>query len=144
MGFITTVAMVSVVGLIALRPPMPRHSSPWNLQFGLGFLINEQPFLGLYWLAAGTAATVADIDVGRLRWWLSIIALAVPVAVLTALAIRARSAAPALAAALHPALDDRSPKVVAPIRSRMPLVRVLFLPFISYRPAVRRFRNIRY
>ena len=65
MGFIATITLVSAFGLLALRPPMPpRHSSPWNVHFALGFLIDEQPFLGLYGLAAGTVATLAA---GRCR-----------------------------------------------------------------------------
>jgi len=58
MGFVTTIALVSAFGLLALRPPMPRHSSRGNVQFGLGVLINEPPILGLYWLAAGTVPTL--------------------------------------------------------------------------------------
>jgi hypothetical protein len=58
MGFVTTVALVTALALVALRPPMPRHSSPWNLRFALGWLINEQPFLGVYWLAIGTVSTL--------------------------------------------------------------------------------------
>ena len=50
--------VVSAFSMVALRPPMPSHSSPWNVQFTLGFLINEQPFLGLYWLAAGTLSAL--------------------------------------------------------------------------------------
>ena len=63
-GFGATVALVVVAALVALRPPMPRHTSPFNLQFAAGWLINEQPFLGLYWLAAGTVSTLAlgDVD----------------------------------------------------------------------------------
>jgi acetyl esterase/lipase len=143
-GFITTIALVSAFGLVALRPPMPRHSTPWNLQFGLGYLINEQPFLGSYWLAAGTVATLVGGGVGTPRWWVSVGAVAVPVAVLTALAVRTRTARPVLMAALGEVLGDRSSQDARPRRSRIPLVRVLLVPFISYRPDVRRFGNIRY
>lgn len=144
MGFITTIALVSAFSLVALRPPMPRHSSPWNVQFSLGFLINEQPFLGLDWLAAGTVSTLAAGYAGMPLWWLSIGAVAVPVTVLIALAVRARTARPALTAALRQGLGDHCPQSAVLRRSRIPLIRVLFLPVISYRPDVRRFRNLRY
>jgi len=144
MGFITTIALVSAFGLVALRPPIPRHSSPWNVQFTLGYLINEQPFLGLYWLAAGTVTTLAWGDAGMPLWWLSVGAVAVPVTVLIALAVRARTARPALRAALRQGLRDHCPQTAVLRRSRIPLIRVLFLPVISYRPDVRRFRNLRY
>lgn len=143
MGFLTTVALVSAFALVALRPPMPRHSSPWNLQFGVGYLINEQPFLGLYWLAAGTVSTLALGDVGEPRWWLSVGAVAVPLTVLVALAVRTDTARPTLTAAPRDGLDGTCPSKM-PRRSRIPLLRVLLIPLISYRPDVRRFRNRRY
>lgn len=144
MGFVTTVVLVSLFGLLALRPPMPRHSSPWNLQFGLGFLINEQPFLGLYWLAAGTVSTLVSGDLDAARRWLAVGAVAVPAIVLIALAARTRTARPALATALRQGLGGGAPNATALQRTRIPLLRVLLLPAISYRPDVRRFRNIRY
>lgn len=144
MGFITTVVLVGAFGLVALRPPMPRHSSPWNVQFGVSYLINEQPFLGLYWLAAATWVTLAAGDVGMPRWWVSVVVVAILVAVLVALAVRTNTARPALTAALRNGFGEGSSQTVTPGRSRLPLLRVLFLPFISWRPDVRRFRNLRY
>ncbi len=144
MSFITTVVLVSAFALVALRPPMPHHSSPWNVQFGVGYLINEQPFLGLYWLAAGTVSTLALGDFGGPRWWLSVGAVALPVTVLVALAVRTDTARPALTAALRNGLDGKCPPSELPRRSRIPLIRVLLLPLISYRPDVRRFRNCHY
>ena len=100
-GFIT-IALLSVCGLIALRPLMPRHSSPWNIQFALGNLISDQPFLGLYLLAAGAVPTLAASDGGMPRWWLSVCAVAVPATVLVVLAVRARTARPRLDGGLSP------------------------------------------
>ncbi len=144
MAFVTTIVLVTAFGLAALHPPMPRRSSPWNLQFGIGYLINEQPFLGLYWLAAGTISTLTAADIGAPRWWLAVAVVAAPVAVLAALAVRASSARPTLTAALRQGLGDRCPHAALPSRSRVPLIRVLFLPFVSYRLDVRRFRNLHY
>ncbi len=140
MGFVTTVGLVTLLGVIALRPPMPRRSSRFNVQFALGNLINEQPFLGLYWLAAGTVSTLAAADLVSPRWWLTAGAVAVPVVVLSTLAVRTKSARPALTSALTRSLGATA----SPRRSRLPRLRVLFLPFVSYRPDVRRFRNLRY
>src|SRR5690606_26290760 len=68
-GYITTTLIVGFVALLALRPPLPKHSSPWNLRFGLTYLINEQPFLGLYWLAAGTVPPLLAAEVrGSVAW----------------------------------------------------------------------------
>jgi acetyl esterase/lipase len=49
-----------------------------------------------------------------------------------------------LAAALHEGLRDQQPQAAELRRSRIPWIRVLFLPLISFRPDVRRFRNLRY
>ena len=51
---LTTPVIVGLFVLMALRPPMPRRSSPFNLQFALGYLINGRPFLGAWWLLSGT------------------------------------------------------------------------------------------
>ncbi|MFB7450945.1 alpha/beta hydrolase [Streptomyces sp. NPDC056194] len=139
--FVTTSALVTLFGLLALRPPRPRHSSPWNLSFALGHLINEQPFLAFYWLAAGTLPTLVGTTAWTPGWWIATGVVAVPAAVLTALAVRARTARPVLDAALRDAIGPGQPRHR---RFRPPLVRILFLPFLSFRPDVRRVRNIRY
>ena len=63
-----TTLILALFAVMALRPPMPRRSSPFNLQFALGWWINEQPFLGLWWLLAGTMGTLMHPDSG-LWWW---------------------------------------------------------------------------
>jgi hypothetical protein len=143
-SLITTVVLVSAFGLVALRPWMPRHSTPYNLQFALGFLINEQPVLAFLWLASGTVPTIVGGGVGTVGWLLMLGVTAVPAAILTTLAVRTRSARPALEAALRTEIGDHCPPAASPTRSRTPLIRVLLVPFISYRPDVRRFRSRRY
>ena len=55
-----------------------------------------------------------------------------------------RTARPALTAAFRLGLGDHCRQTVRPRRSCIPLIRCPFLPVISYRPDVRRFRNLRY
>jgi hypothetical protein len=43
-----TTLILALFAAMALRPPMPRHSSPFNLQFVLGWWINEVPLVGLW------------------------------------------------------------------------------------------------
>lgn len=135
-GFFTTVAMVAACTFAALRPPLPRHSSPFRVSFMLGYLVNEQPILGLAWLAAGTYAALTT-GVGTPAWWLAVALTAVPAAGLVALAVRTRSARGVLDAALA-----AGPGISVP-RSRPPLLRIL-LPPLFWRPDVRRLRNRRY
>jgi acetyl esterase/lipase len=126
--------------LIALRPPMPRHSTPFNLQFALGWLINEQPFLGLWWLFAGTVTVLSDPYSRSPAWWLVVGLTALDVLFLSRLALRARSARPALATALERAFGAGA----APRATRPSWWRLVLVPFVAWRPDVRRLRNRRY
>ena len=131
--------IVALFAVVALRPPMPRHSSPFNLQFALGWLINGQPFLGLWWLFAGTMGTLSQPQPGFL-WWLVAGLVAVDTLLLARIAVRARSARPALSAAFYAAYGARG----APRYTRPAWWRIMLVPIIAWRPAVRRIRNLRY
>ena len=135
-----TPVFVLLFALAALRPPMPRHSSPFNLQFALGWLINEQPFMGLWWLLAGTVSTLTRPQPGEWVWWLVAALSALDILILAQLALRARSARPALAAALESAFGAGA----APRFTRPSWWRIVLLPFVAWRPDVRRIRNRRY
>jgi acetyl esterase/lipase len=132
-----------VVGLCvaaALRPPIPRRPSPFNLPFALGYLINELPFLGLWWLASGTLRVVAHPQVGLWQWWLITAIAAAAAAGMMRLAARATSARPELTRALQESFGpDAAPRYTSPSWWRL-----LLVPFISWRPDVRRIRNRRY
>jgi len=132
--------LVALFALAALRPPMPRHSSPFNLQFALGWLINEQPFLGLWWLLAGTVTTVTRPQASGPLWWLVAGLVALDVLVLARLAIRVRFARPVLSAALENAFGAGT----APRYTRPAWWRIVLVPIVAWRPDVRRIRNRRY
>ena len=137
---LTTSAMVTLCALVALRPRLPRHSSPFNMQFALGYLINEQPFLGLLWLLLGTAGMLTRPEPGRILWWVAAGFTAVAVLVLIQLAVRARTAKPALSTAFESAFGPGA----APRFTRPPWWRIVPLPLVAWRPDVRRIRNQRY
>jgi acetyl esterase/lipase len=134
-----TALIVALFAVMALRPPMPRHSTPFNLQFALGWLINEQPFLGLWWLLAGTLPTLIQPQPG-LWWWLVAGLAALDTLLLARIAIRARSARPALSTAFRAAYGSRG----VPRYTRPAWWRIMLVPIIAWRPAVRRIRNLRY
>ncbi|MEU0600886.1 alpha/beta hydrolase [Streptomyces sp. NPDC006393] len=136
-GFLAFIALLALCTLAALRPPMPRCSSRSNLWFWLGHLLNEQPFLGLA-LVAVSAFPVLTTGVGTPVWWLAVALTTAPACGLVALAVRTRSARGVLEAALAAGPGVRIP------RSRLPLLRILLLPVVSWRPGVRRLRNRRY
>jgi len=137
---LTTPLIVGLFVLMALRPPIPRRSSPFNLQFALGYLINEQPFIGLWWLLAGTLATLLQPAFLSSLWWLIVVLTVIDAAMLAVLALRARSARPVLSGALRAAFGvEMKPRVTRPSWWRVVLV-----PVLSWRPDVRRVRNVRY
>lgn len=141
--------MVTLMTFLALRPPRPRHSTPFNLSFALTWLINEQPFLGLYVLAAGTVPRMVGGEVGAPGWWLAMGVPAVTAAGLVVIAARAGTARPALTAALRQSLGpqavpERGSGRGPGWRRPLPLLRIVCLPLISYRFDVRRVANIRY
>jgi acetyl esterase/lipase len=138
-GALSTVLIVGLLAVMALRPPMPRHSSPFNLQFALGWWINEQPLLGLWWLLAGTLGTLIHPRPAFL-WWLVLGVAAVDALLLARIAVRARSARPALSAALGDAYGPRG----VPSYTRPAWWRIVLAPVVAWRPDVRRIRNLRY
>lgn len=130
-----TTLILALFAAMALRPPMPRHSSPFNLQFVLGWWINEVPLVGLWWIIAGTIGTLTHPEPSW-WWWLVAAFTAVDVLLLGWIAVRARSARPALSAALQTVYGPRAtPRYTRPAWWR------LLLPVISWRPDVRRIRN---
>jgi acetyl esterase/lipase len=134
----TSALILALLAVMALRPPMPRRSSPFNLQFALGWWINEVPFLGLCWVLAGTMGTLIDPRSGLL-WWLVVGFTAADVLLLAWIAVRARSARPALSAAFRAVYGpDGVPRHTHPAWWRF------VLPIVSWRPDVHRIRNRRY
>jgi acetyl esterase/lipase len=140
-GALNTSLIVALFALMALSPPMPQRSSPFNLQFALGYLINEQPFLGLWWLLSGTLATLIKPELGSTLWWLVVGLSTLDALVLVLIAVRARSARPVLSEAFRTAFG---PDVRGPRFTRPSWWRITLLPFIAWRPDVRRIRNRRY
>ncbi|MFG1805647.1 alpha/beta hydrolase [Streptomyces sp. NPDC049040] len=136
-GFLFSVALLALCTFAALRPPMPSGPSPANPWFFLGYLINEQPFLGLALLASGVLSTLTT-RVGTPLWWAAVALTAVPAGGMVVLAVRARSARGVLEAALAEGPGIRPP------RRRLPLLRILLLPLLCWRPGVRVLRNRRY
>lgn len=137
---LTTSAMVALCALSALRPRLPRRSSPFNVRFALGYLINEQPFLGLVWLLLGSADTLTRPEPSSILWWAATGFTALTALILIQLAVRARSAKPALSSAFESVFGPGA----APRFTRPPWWRIAPMPLVAWRPDVRRIRNRRY
>jgi acetyl esterase/lipase len=138
-GALSTTLTIALFAVAALVPLRPRWSSPFTIQFALAWWMNELPFIGFWWLLAGTLSTL--LDPRPVFWWWLIAVLSVVDALMLAwILARAASARQALRVALENAYGPRG----APVQTRAPWWRIVLLPIVAWRPDVRRVRNRRY
>ena len=147
-GYLISTVVMSVYVVVALAPPRPRRSSPFRLSFMLGFLVNELPFAAFWVLVASTWLAFAQNGVGSAVLWVGV-GLAVLSSIGLAIIVRrSLRTSPALDCAMTEGLggDWRGAvdSELAPSRSRLPLARILFLPFVFRRHDVERVANIAY
>ena len=148
-GYLWSVALVAWCTAFALAPPRPRRSSPSNLSYWFGFVLNELPFVALYWLLASTALAVAQGDIDSPVGWAAF-GLAVMTTVgLVLVARRGLQARRAVDHALSEGLGagwrtEIDAGIAARLRRRLPLARILFAPFLFRRREVERIANISY
>ena len=102
-GYLVTVALLAWCTLFALAPPRPRHSSPSNLSYWFGFLVNKLPVVGWAWLAASTLLALAQGDLDSPGAWAAVGLAAVTAAGLVVVARRGLRAGPAVEQALDAA-----------------------------------------
>lgn len=134
-----TTATVALFTAFALVPLRPRRSSPITVQFALGWWMNEVPFIGLWWLVAGTWGALLNPQSGF--WWAFTVTCAALVAMMLGwILVRAGGTQRTLSAALQDAYGPRG----AVASARAAWWRIVLLPIVSWRPDVRRIRNRRY
>jgi acetyl esterase/lipase len=148
-GYLVTTGLMATCTLFALAPRRPRRSSRWNISFWIGFLVNELPFVAVYWLVASTALAIGQGDIDTPVGWIGL-GLAVLATVGLAVVVRrALQSGPAVEHALNEGLGsdwraELDPGMAARLRRRLPWARILFGPFIFRRRDVERVANIRY
>ncbi len=137
-GYLTTTTLMAVLTVFAVAPPRPAHSSPSNVSYWLGFLINELPFVAFYWLLASTVLAAVE---GDLSSPIGLIALGIAVLASVGLAVvvrRGLRAGPTVESALQ-AVDP-----AAQLPRRPALAPLLFAPFSVRTGSVERIANIEY
>jgi acetyl esterase/lipase len=148
-GYLVTIALAGFCTVFALAPPRPRRSSPSNRSYWFGFLLNELPFVGFYWLLASTLLAIGQRDIASKVGWLAS-ALAVLTSVgLAVIAWRGLRARPAVDLALSDGLGVSwrthiDAETALRLRRRLPWARILFGPFFVRRRDVERVANISY
>ena len=148
-GYLTSTVLVAWCTLFALAPPRPRRSSPSNVSYWFGFLLNELPFVAFYWLLASTLIAVGQGDIDSPVGWVAFGLAVVTTVGLVVVAWRGLRARPVLDHALseglgagwHAAIDAA---LAARLRRRLPWARILFAPFLMRRGDVERVANISY
>lgn len=148
-GYLVTVALLAWYTLFALAPPRPRHSSPSNLSYWFGFLVNELPVVGCAWLAASTLLAFAQGDLDSPGAWVAVGLAVLTAAGLVVVARRGLRAGPAVEQALDAGLgagwrDAIDARLAARLRRRLPWFRILLWPLPVRRRDVERVANIAY
>ena len=138
-GALSTTLTVALFTVFAVVPMSPRRSAPFTVQFAVGWWMNELPFIGLWWLAAGTMGVLLNPQPG-VMWSLTAVCTALVASALVWILVRAGSTRRTLSTALQDIYGHRG----AVPRARPPWWRIVLVPIVSWRPDVRRIRNRRY
>jgi acetyl esterase/lipase len=115
------------------------------MSYWFGYLLNELPFVAFYWLLASTLLAAGQGDIGTPLGWVAF-GLAVLTTVGLAVVVwRGLQARPTLDRALSEGLGaDWRTAIDAQRGRRLPLVRILFAPFLVRRRDVERVANVSY
>jgi acetyl esterase/lipase len=140
-GYLIATTLVASCTVVALAPPRPRHSSPSNLSYWFGFLVNELPFVAFYWLLASTVLALGQGDLNSPVGWVAFGIAVLATVGLVVVAWRGLRAQPAVDRALTERLGAGA---AVRLRSRPPLARILFAPFFFRRRDVERIANVPY
>ena len=110
---------------------------------------NEVPLLFLYIVVGSAVPTVLDAGLGSAGSWISLALAVLTSAGLIVVALRSLRSGPAVQRALAEGLGKRwrseiDPRLGAQLRRRLPLARILFVPWMFGRRDVVRLANIAY
>jgi acetyl esterase/lipase len=147
-GYLLAVTLVAWCTLFAVAPPRPRQSSPSNLSFRFGYLLNELPFIAFYWLLASTLLAFSQGDLDSPGGWVAFGLAVLTTAGLVVVAWRGLRAGPAVDHALREGLGAGWRTAIAARmaarRRRLPWARVLLWPFPARGRHLERLANISY
>jgi acetyl esterase/lipase len=130
-GYLVTVVLAACCILLGLAP-LREPAFMAGASFRVGLVINELPFLVLYYLLASTLLAFGQGDINSAAGWSVVCLAAVATLGLAVILWRGLRAGPAAARALSEELGAEPP------RRRLPLGRILLAPFFVRRRDVGR------
>lgn len=143
-GYVVTVAIAAwctFCAVVAPRRPNALAKASWLF----GMVINEVPFLGIYFLVAATVLAWAEGDLGSAAGTITAAVAAVTLVGLTIAAWRGVRTDRPVERALTLGLGaDWRDRIATPLRRHRPWARILLIPFMRSRFDVERINNIRY
>jgi acetyl esterase/lipase len=136
-GYLFPVVLIGFCTVVAIIGPRPPHTTPSYWGYWATFLINEQPFVAFFLLAAATVPAWLQGDLASPGGLVAFGIAVLDVVGLVVLVRRALATGPALRRSLAEGGIDYSP-------GRRPWARILFAPGAVRRRNVTRVRNIAY
>lgn len=146
-GFLSSVAVVAVGTLFALRP-LRRPRLLADLSFRAGLVVSELPFIALFFVIFSPAMAFIQGDVTTAGDAAVVVLAGVTVvglAVVVLRGVRAKGVvADALASGLEPNRRSGGGEIKSRVMQRLPWARILLRPFLRRRFDVRRVANLSY
>jgi acetyl esterase/lipase len=144
-GYLITVLLAGVGTYCALWP----RSLPGLATYRIGLVLNEVPFIAVYWLLASTLLALQEGDLSSAGGRIGLALTAVVLLGLGALVRRSLAGRAVLADVLPDALGfdwraEVDPQRAAELRQHLPLARATLFPFRRRRGDVERIANISY
>ena len=147
-GYLVTVGVVAA-GLLLALAPLRRSRGLGVLSWLLSAVVNESPFVALYWVLAATLLAYAQGDLDSPAAWAAFGLACVSFASAPVLVRRSLRADAAVGRALDEGLGQGwraaiDPALAGPGRSRLPWGRILLAPLPVFTRSVRRMANLSY
>jgi acetyl esterase/lipase len=147
-GYLVTTGLTAAVAVSAVARHRPRRSRPFRLSYLVGIWLNW-PLLTFLLLVASTALAIDQNGIDSPWVWIGVGLAVVASAGLAVLRQRSRGTGEAVERAFDEGLgadwrDGVDTELVARLRRRPPLARVLLAPFSARRRGVQRIANIRH
>ena len=147
-GYLITVGLVAAGVLLAIAP-LRRSGSPGTVSFILSAVVNESPFLAVYYVVAATLLALGQGDLNTPLGWagLTLAGLStIGFPIIVRRGLRARSAVDraldrGFGAGWRSSID---PALAARLPRRLRWARILLAPIPIFPPGVRRHTNIAY